>query len=78
MPDDAECEAGEHERQDQRKLFALIDDPTVIGRTQTHLGLPTEVPTARPARPPPRSDVGPRRCRLGDPSLYDADDVIPP
>ena len=35
------------------KLIALIEDPTVIRRVLQHLGLPTEVPEARPARAPP-------------------------
>lgn len=35
------------------ELIALIEDPKVIRRILSHLGLPTEVPTARPARPPP-------------------------
>ena len=35
------------------KLIALIKDPTVIRRVLQHLGLPTDVPEARPARAPP-------------------------
>ena len=35
------------------KLIALIEDPTVIRRVLQHLGLPTDVPEARPARAPP-------------------------
>jgi hypothetical protein len=38
---------------DRLELIALIDDPNVIRRILRHLGLPTEVPAARPARPPP-------------------------
>jgi len=34
---------------DHLALIALIDDPTVFGRILRHLGVPTEVPTARPA-----------------------------
>ena len=34
-------------------LIALIEEAQVIRRILGHLGLPTEVPTARPARPPP-------------------------
>lgn len=30
-----------------------VDDPAVIGRVLKHLGLPTEVPEASPARAPP-------------------------
>ena len=52
------------------ELIALIENPPVIRRILGHLGLPTEVPAARPARPPPlplgRSD--PR---------YDADIAVP-
>jgi len=35
------------------RLIALIDDPRVIPRILGHLGLPTDVPTARPSRAPP-------------------------
>ena len=35
------------------RLIALIDDPPVIRRILGHLGLPTEVPAARPPRAPP-------------------------
>jgi hypothetical protein len=35
------------------ELIALIDEAAVIRRILRHLGLPTEVPAARPARPPP-------------------------
>ena len=35
------------------QLIALIDDPAVIHRVLGHLGLPTEVPEARPTRAPP-------------------------
>ena len=38
---------------DRLELVALIEDPTVIRRILSHLGLPTEVPAARAARPPP-------------------------
>ena len=37
-------------------LIALIDDPAVIRRMLLHLGLPTGVPEARPARAPPLLD----------------------
>lgn len=40
---------------DRLALIALIEDPPVIQRILSHLGLPTEVPVARPARPPPLS-----------------------
>lgn len=52
------------------ELIALIQDPKVIRRILSHLGLPTTVPAARFARPPPlplgRSDQG-----------YDADVSVP-
>lgn len=38
---------------DRLDLIALIEDPKVIRRILSHLGLPSEVPAARPARPPP-------------------------
>ena len=31
----------------------MIDQPAVIEKILTHLGLPTEPPQAHPARPPP-------------------------
>ena len=56
---------------DRLELIAFIEDPTVIRRILSHLGLPTEVPTARPARPPP--------LPLGrSEPWYDADDVAAP
>ena len=35
------------------RLIALIERASVIQRILQHLGLPTEVPEARPARAPP-------------------------
>jgi len=35
------------------QLIATIDDPAVVRRILTHLGLPTDVPAARP---PPCAD----------------------
>ena len=35
------------------QLIAVIEDPAVIERILRHLGLPTDIPEARPARPPP-------------------------
>lgn len=35
------------------RLIALIEEAQVIQRVPRHLGLPTEVTPARPARPPP-------------------------
>ena len=56
---------------DRLELIALIEDPKVVGRILRHLGVPTEVPAARPARPPP--------LPLGrSESWYDADDVMAP
>ena len=56
---------------DRLELIALIEDPKVIQRILSHLGLPTEVPTARPARPRP--------LPLGrSETWYDADDVMAP
>ena len=33
--------------------IAVIEDPAVVERILRHLGLPTDIPEARPARPPP-------------------------
>jgi hypothetical protein len=38
------------------RLVALIDEAAVVRRILRHLGLPTEVPEARPARAPPLCD----------------------
>jgi len=35
------------------RLIALIEQARVIHRILRHLGLPTELPEPRPARPPP-------------------------
>jgi len=35
------------------RLIATIEDPAVVKKILNHLGLSTEVPEARPARPPP-------------------------
>jgi hypothetical protein len=35
------------------KLIAMIEEPAVIEKILSHLGLPTEPPHAHPARPPP-------------------------
>ena len=35
------------------RLIALIEAAAVIGRILRHLGLPTDLPVARPARAPP-------------------------
>jgi len=39
-------------------LIALIEDPAVIVRVLGHLGLPTDIPEAQPARAPPLHLVG--------------------
>jgi hypothetical protein len=38
------------------RLVALIDEAAVVQRILRHLGLPTEVPEARPGRAPPLCD----------------------
>ena len=35
------------------RLVATIEEPRIIREILAHLGLPTEVPHARPPRPPP-------------------------
>jgi hypothetical protein len=42
----------------RRTVVALIDEPDVIRRILTHLGLPTSPPQLHPARPPPDPDFG--------------------
>ena len=49
------------------RLIAVIDDPAVVQRVLRHLGLPTEIPTARPARAPP-IDVAPDLLFADDPA----------
>jgi hypothetical protein len=34
------------------RLIAVIEDPAVVTRLLRHLGLSTQIPEARPARPP--------------------------
>jgi hypothetical protein len=41
------------------RLIALIEEAAVIARILRHLGVPTEIPAARPARAPPLSFVVP-------------------
>jgi hypothetical protein len=55
---------------DRLALIALIEDPSVIRRILSHLGLPTEVPAARPARPPP--------LPMERPDAWYDDDVVAP
>jgi hypothetical protein len=40
------------------KIIAAIEDPKVIKKILTHLGLPPSAPPIRPARGPPASDQG--------------------
>ena len=40
------------------RLIALIDEGPTIQRILAHLGVATELPRARPARPPPASFDG--------------------
>jgi len=35
------------------RLIAVTEDPAVVTRFMRHLGLSTQIPDARPARPPP-------------------------
>ena len=39
-------------------LLATIEDPNVIARILTHLGLPLDAGEPDPARPPPEPDAG--------------------
>ena len=54
-------------------LIALIEDPAVIVRVLGHLGLPTDIPEAQPARAPPLHLVGdaPPTEVAGDQILFD-------
>ena len=54
-------------------LIALIEDPAVIVRFLWHLGLPTDIPEAQPARAPPLHLVGdaPPTDVAGDQILFD-------
>ena len=54
-------------------LIALIEDPAVIVRFLRHLGLPTDIPEAQPARAPPLHLVGdaPPTDVAGDQILFD-------
>ena len=54
-------------------LIALIEDPAVIARFLRHLGLPTDIPEAQPARAPPLHLVAeaPPTEVAGNQSLFD-------
>lgn len=55
------------------RLVALIEETAVIGRILRHLGLPTEVPSPRPARAPPLPVGTPDQTGWGDDtSVFDA------
>ena len=47
------------------RLIALVEEPEVIRKILEHLGHSTEIPKARPARPPPEQT---------DLDLWDAED----
>jgi hypothetical protein len=51
------------------RLIGLIDQAAVIERILAHLGLPTAVPEARPARSPPEADAYSRFTTSGDAGL---------
>jgi hypothetical protein len=55
------------------RLIALIEEAAVIGRILRHLGVPTEIPAARPARAPPLCVGTPHRAGWDDdPSVFDS------
>ena len=54
------------------RLIALIEQRAVVTRILAHLGLPTELPVPRPARPPP--DEAPVHGPVGE----DSTDVFAP
>ena len=62
------------------ELIALIEDPRVIRRILTHLGLSTEVPAARPARSPPldATSGGDDELTMGPSAPRPEDDVAAP
>ena len=39
------------------RLIAVLTDPDLVERVLAHLGLPTDIPTAAPARAPPQTDL---------------------
>jgi hypothetical protein len=55
---------------DRLQLIALIEAPPVVRRILSHVGLPTELPAARPARAPPLRLAGSDR-------RYDDDGAAP-
>ena len=53
------------------RLIALIDEAAVIERILRHLGLPTEIPAAGPARAPPLPFETRSRRHSGDENGFD-------
>ena len=51
------------------KLIAMIDQPAVIAKILSHLGLPTEPPAAHPARPPPEQLELPDFVEIDEPAF---------
>jgi hypothetical protein len=47
------------------RIIALIDQPPVIKKILEHLGLPTEPPRPKPARPPPGDEFRQERSNQG-------------
>ena len=52
----------------------MIEDATVVERVLRHLGLPTQIPTARPARSPPLAIGGAPPQDSADDPVYEYDD----
>jgi hypothetical protein len=48
------------------RLIAVIEEGAIVRRILGHLGLPTEVPPARPPRPPPMARQRVQHARAGD------------
>ena len=55
-------------------MIAMIDQPAVIEKILTHLGLPTEPSKAHPARPPPEQLELPE---LAEPEIEEPIDELP-
>jgi hypothetical protein len=68
---------------DRLELIALIEDPRVVRRILSHLGLATEVPAARPARSPPlpatsRGEMGASALPVAPSEPWYDDDITGP